>query len=187
MKMFSAMSGQEGNQDDLISKLDSLKAVTQSVKDTFSDAAKTTFVAVCIPEFLSVYETERLVQQLAKHSIDCSHIVVNQVVFPVEGDAVGTAEEVKAASEAITDAELQSMNPKTRKKVQYTISQWKALQELYIARRRMQSKYLSQIQTLYSWDFHIVCMPLQKEEIRGHDKLKEFSQLLLTSKDLPLL
>lgn len=56
--------------------------VVDEIGRQFRDPELTTFVCVCIPEFLSLYETERLVQELAKFEMDCSSIVINQIIFP---------------------------------------------------------------------------------------------------------
>ena len=68
--------------DGIFDKLESLKVSVEEINDQFRDPTLTTFVCVCIPEFLSLYETERLVQELASYEIDSHNIVINQIIFP---------------------------------------------------------------------------------------------------------
>ncbi|KDN51981.1 putative arsenite translocating ATPase [Tilletiaria anomala UBC 951] len=87
--MINQMSGMFGggapNQEDLFAKLESMRAVITEVNTQFKDADKTTFVCVCIAEFLSLYETERLVQELTQYEIDTHAIVCNQLLYPNPG------------------------------------------------------------------------------------------------------
>ena len=53
-----------------------------------------------------------------------------------------------------------------------------------MARYKMQYKYIKQVIELYD-DFHLVFMPLEDQEVRGTDRLIEYGNKLLLSKDLP--
>lgn len=127
------------NLADMMEKLESLRETIAEVNAQFKDDRLTTFVCVCIAEFLSLYETERMIQELSSYGIDTHCIVVNQLLFP------GKASHCDQCN----------------------------------ARRKMQKKYLDQYEELYADDFNVAKMPLLVDEVRGKEKLQQFSELLI--------
>lgn len=81
--MLSMMGG--GQQQDIFEKLNEVQVNVSEVNEQFTNPELTTFICVCISEFLSLYETERMIQELMSYNMDVNSIVVNQLLF-ADGD-----------------------------------------------------------------------------------------------------
>lgn len=80
------LGGGADKQQDLLSKLQDIQVTVSEVNKQFLNPDLTTFICVCILEFLSLYETERLIQELVSYNMDVNSIIVNQLLFADEGD-----------------------------------------------------------------------------------------------------
>ena len=62
------------------SKLEALIGKIHFMNNRMTDSNHTLFIPVCIPEFLSVFETERMIQEIYKIGIESNLMIVNQVI-----------------------------------------------------------------------------------------------------------
>lgn len=79
--MMSMLGGGGQGQQDMFAKLNEVQKNVEEVNKQFTNPDLTTFVCVCISEFLSLYETERMIQELMSYQMDVNSIVVNQLLF----------------------------------------------------------------------------------------------------------
>lgn len=75
----------QDKQQDIFAKLQEIQKTVSEINKQFQDPDLTTFVCVCISEFLSLYETERLIQELVSYNMDVNSIIVNQLLFADDG------------------------------------------------------------------------------------------------------
>ncbi|KAF8971600.1 anion-transporting ATPase-domain-containing protein [Flammula alnicola] len=139
-QMSAMMGGEAGSQEDMFAKLENMRSVITEVNTQFKDPEKTTFVCVCISEFLSLYETERLIQELTAYESTLTTSSSTNYCFP------------RNVSSNCEHCHV---------------------------RQKMQQKYLGEAHELYDEFFHIVQLPLLTEEVRGPEKLKAFSKMLV--------
>ncbi len=65
--------------------IESWTVLSQQVADFFGDPANVEFLLVTIPEALGVYQSRRVVRELAEHGLAVRQIIVNNVVTQVDG------------------------------------------------------------------------------------------------------
>ncbi|KAL8284171.1 hypothetical protein RQP46_004920 [Phenoliferia psychrophenolica] len=85
LNQMSSMMGAGVNTSEMFEKLESMRTVVTEVNTQFKNPDLTTFIPVMISEFLSLYETERLIQELTTYEIDVHAICVNQLLYPDTG------------------------------------------------------------------------------------------------------
>jgi arsenite-transporting ATPase len=168
----------------MMGKLESTKAVIEKVNAQFKDPDLTTFVCVMIPEFLSLYETERLVQELSKFEIDAHNIVVNQVIYPEPGPVQATIKRLGGLPNLAELVKRDGAEGGESTEIDEAAA-W-GLRLLH-SRIQMQAKYLEQMYDLYEEDFHLTAMPLLTAEVRGSKLLKDFAARLVSSEWRPLM
>lgn len=145
---------------DLTNALESRLPIVKEITKQFKDPSQTTFVCVCIPEFLSMYETERLVQELTAQEIDVHNVIVNQLLFPHLLTSLTHGLENSGNNDSLGD-----QRPPTTCR-------------MCTARHNIQSKYLEQILELYE-DMHVIQLPQLEEEVRGVESVKAFAKHFL--------
>nr|CDS27580.1 expressed protein [Hymenolepis microstoma] len=159
MMSFLGMGGQGGvlPPEEFSRAIEERLPIVKEITRQFKDASQTTFVCVCIAEFLSMYETERLVQALAEQEIDIRNIIVNQLLFPnLENEDDKSLMELDVPTDCV----------------------------MCKARHRIQSKYLEQILDLYD-DMHVIQLPQLEQEVRGKERICAFSKYLLSPFERP--
>ena len=134
----------------------------EKVGSMLKDSKRTAFVVVCIAEFLSISETQRLLQELVKHKVNATHVVVNQLVK----DTVSKTEAEEISRLLIGQPDLLS-------RVQSTI-------KLCDARNGIQQKYLRELREFpEARALEVVEVPLLPREITGPEALLSLSSFLL--------
>ena len=156
--------------EEVSQRMTDYKESIQKVAKMLQDQNRTRFVVVCIAEFLSVSETRRLLQELAKNAVRVSHVIVNQLVVH---DALSGEELTEL--ESLAEVGNFDMSPELLQKTIHAC-------RLTSSRKNIQQKYLSVLKEYEETQEVIegICkVPLLAEEVTGADALHRFAKLLV--------
>ena len=144
------------------SRIRTYKYGIEKVGAMLKDSQRTAFVVVCIAEYLSISESQRLLQELAKHKVNATHVVVNQLILDTVQDA-----------EALELQEALKSKPNLLAKVESAV-------KLCQARSAIQMKYFSALTAFpETRQLEIVKVPLLPREITGPEALLQMSAYLI--------
>ena len=158
--------------EEVAAMLEEYKRGIQKVALMLQDQQLTRFIVVCIAEYLSVSETQRLLQELKKNKVRVSHIIVNQLVIR---DSL-TKEQLNEL-ESLAEVGSLSLDQTLLAKTVHAC-------RLTTARKAIQEKYLEQLKSFPETQDILdgICeLPLLPEEITGNDKLQRFGSLMVQS------
>jgi arsenite/tail-anchored protein-transporting ATPase len=156
--------------DQVKAKLTQYKLDIQKVALMLQDQTRTRFVVVCIAEFLSISETQRLLQELRKKNVVASHIVVNQLVIPnaLDADDLARLESLAEVGNLQLPVDL----------LQKTVHACR----LSTARKAIQERYLTELKNYAETQSLLdgICeVPLLAEEVTGTEAIRRFAKLLI--------
>ncbi|XP_024018959.1 ATPase ARSA2 isoform X2 [Morus notabilis] len=156
----------EFGEEAILGKLEGMKDVIEQVNRQFKDPDLTTFVCVCIPEFLSLYETERLVQELTKFEIDTHNIIINQVLYDEE------------------DVESKLLKARMRMQQKYVDQFYMLYDDFHITKLPLLPQEVTGVEALESFSSNFVT-PYQPSKSRGtvEDLERRISTLRLQLKE----
>jgi len=152
--------------EDVAEMLENYKKGIQKVALMLQDQRRTRFVVVCIAEYLSVSETQRLLRELKKNKVRASHIIVNQLVV----DSALSKDEL-VELEGLAEVGSLMLNQELLSKTVHAC-------RLTTARKGIQEKYLGQLKGFPETKDILegICeVPLLAEEVTGSEALRRFA------------
>mmetsp|Transcript_16528 Transcript_16528/g.33930 ORF Transcript_16528/g.33930 Transcript_16528/m.33930 type:complete len:422 (-) Transcript_16528:770-2035(-) len=158
--------------DEVAQMLEHYKRGIQKVALMLQDQRRTRFVVVCIAEYLSISETQRLLRELKKNKVQASHIIVNQLVVE---SALSENELVEL--EALAEVGSLQLNQRLLSKTVHAC-------RLTTARKGIQEKYLMHLKEFPETQEILdgICeVPLLAEEVTGNDALRKFGGFMVRS------